>query len=174
MLLFVLMRPEIKRDPRLRENAFRQPIDVRVKSLSINCTGFEKAINYENEACTKYHSLVNERNDLLHGNLAIDKLKFNEILFHGKIPIFKEYRSMWQRSLGVDLEAVGFKRIDIEVQIVKNFVNYLLSCLQDQVRIEVGAMLERRDLGLNIKTGGLGILFSDYLVDMVTEFKNQD
>jgi hypothetical protein len=31
LLLYVLMRPEIRADQRLKENVFRQPIDVRIK-----------------------------------------------------------------------------------------------------------------------------------------------
>src|SRR6266850_1850595 len=37
LLLFALMKPELKNDQRLRENAFRQPIDIRIKSLHLNC-----------------------------------------------------------------------------------------------------------------------------------------
>jgi hypothetical protein len=173
MLLFVLMRPELKADPRLRDNVFRQPIDIRIKSLHINCIGFTTAVDYAHEACSKYHSLVNERSDLLHGNVAIEKLKFNELFFHGRIPVFKEYRSMWQRSLGVDLEAFGLKRLETEVQVVEAFIRYVLSCLHEEVRSQVEAMLEKRDLGLNVKTGRLGILFPDHLVEMYPAFKNK-
>lgn len=42
LFLYTLMRPEIKKDPRLRDNIIRQPIDVRIKSLSINCLGFKQ------------------------------------------------------------------------------------------------------------------------------------
>src|SRR6266853_1222605 len=40
LLLYLLMKPELRKDERLRENAIRQPIDIRIKSLSHNCTGF--------------------------------------------------------------------------------------------------------------------------------------
>ena len=60
-------------DERLRENAIRQPIDVRVKSLSITCEGFRTPVDFAAEPCKKYNSLVNERNDLLHGNVVLSK-----------------------------------------------------------------------------------------------------
>ena len=68
-LLFVPMRPELKNDQRLREQD-GQPIDVRVKTLHMTCVGFEKPIDYTSPACKAYHTLVNERNDLLHGNVV--------------------------------------------------------------------------------------------------------
>lgn len=90
------MRPELKIDDRLRDNTIRQPIDVRVKSLHMTCVGFERPVDYAHEACKAYHSLVNERNDMLHGNVVLEKLKFNEVYFNGRVPVFKEYRSMWE------------------------------------------------------------------------------
>src|SRR6185436_10486215 len=111
LLIYVLMRPAIRRNERLREHAIRQPIDVRVKSLSINCIGFKRDPDYEDDACKRYQTLVNERNDLLHGNVVVEKLKFNEVYFHGKVPVFREYRSLWERSLGVAINAVGLERM---------------------------------------------------------------
>ena len=78
LILFTLMRPEIRGDSRLKDDAFKRHIDVRVKSLSINCIGFKQLIDYSNEICVRYHSVVNERNDLLHGNVDPKKLQFNE------------------------------------------------------------------------------------------------
>jgi len=174
MLLFILMKPELKEDKRLKENLFRQPIDIRIKSFHINCVNFNKAVDYTNEVCRQYHTLVNERNDLLHGNVAIEKLKFSELYFHGRLPVYKEYRSMWQRSLGVDLEAVGLKKLGIELEIVNNLIAYILSCIDEAVRDQIEAMLEIRDLGFNTKTGKLGILFPDYLVDICISTGDND
>lgn len=165
-LLFVLMRPELKTDERLRENALRQPIDVRVKSLHMTCVGFAKQINYATPECKAYHSLVNERNDLLHGNVVLEKLRFNEVYFHGKVPVFNEYRSMWERSVGVEIQAVGLHRLIDEVETVKAFIAYLTTCMQPSVKEQIDRMSDTRDLGWNQQTGRIGILFPGHLVDM--------
>lgn len=165
LILYLLMRTEIKTDTRLKENAFKQPIDVRVKSLSINCRGFKHPIDYSNPACGRYHSVVNERNDLLHGNVNIGKLKFNEIYFHGTVPIFKQYRSMWQRSLGVEGQAVGLDKVSEELAIIDDFITYVLSCIDDKLRPNIEYMLSRLELGLNTREDRLGVLFSERLVD---------
>lgn len=170
-LLFVLMRPELKNDERLRENALRQPIDVRVKSLHMTCIGFAKPIDYASPECKAYHSLVNERNDLLHGNVVLEKLRFNEVYFHGKVPVFNEYRSMWERSVGVEIQAVGLHRLADEVETVKSFIQYLTTCMQPGVKQQIDRMAETRDLGWNQQTGRIGILFPGHLVDMHIEMK---
>jgi hypothetical protein len=165
-LLFVLMRPELKSDERLRENTIRQPIDVRVKTLHMTCVGFEKAIDYTSPACKAYHTLVNERNDLLHGNVVLEKLRFNDVYFHGRVPVFKEYRSMWERSVGVEIDAVGLQRLSEEVATVNAFIEYLSSCMKPDIKKNIDMMSEKRDLGWNQQNGRIGVLFSDYLVDM--------
>lgn len=170
LLIFVLMRPDLKSDERLRENAVRQPIDVRVKSLHVTCLGFERPIDYSHELCKAYHTLVNERNDLLHGNVVLDKLKFNDVFFNGRVPVFKQYRSMWERSVGVEIHAVGLHRLETEVETVGNFTAYLKSCLKESVRDQFERIAQMRDLGLNAENGRIGILFPGYLVDFFPSF----
>lgn len=170
-LLFALMRPDIKADERLRESVIRQPIDVRVRGLHVNCLGFAKPVDYSTPECKAYHSLVNERNDLLHGNVVLDKLKFNEVYFHGRVPVFREYRSMWERAVGVEVRAVGLEHLHREVETVNALIAYLSSCLRPDVKQQVDRMSEKRDLGWNEQNGRIGVLFPDHLVDMHMVFE---
>lgn len=165
-LLFALMRPELKSDERLRENTIRQPIDVRVKSLHMTCVGFASPVDYTSPACKAYHTLVNERNDLLHGNVVLEKLRFNDVYFDERVPVFKEYRTMWERAVGVEINAVGLQRLSEEVATVNAFIAYLSSCMKPDVRKNIDMLSDKRDLGLNQQNGRIGILFSDHLVDM--------
>jgi hypothetical protein len=170
LILFVLMRPDLKSDERLRENTIRQPIDVRVKSLHMICVGFDRPVDYSHDACKAYHSLVNERNDLLHGNVVLDKLKFNEVFFNGRVPVFKQYRSMWERSVGVEIQSVGLHRLEREVETVNNLTTYLKSCMKEEVRAQFEYIAEMRDLGLNSENGRIGALFPSHLVDFLPVF----
>lgn len=170
LMLFVLMRPDIKHDDRLKENTIRQPIDVRIKSLHLTCVGFDKPVDYAHNACKAYHTMVNERNDLLHGNVVLEKLKFNEVYFNGRVPVFNEYRSMWERSVGVEIGAVGLHRLSHEVDTVNALIAYLTECLKPEVKKQLELLSEKRDLGLNQKNGRIGILFPSHLVDMHMAF----
>jgi hypothetical protein len=171
LLLYILMKPELKSNERLRDNIFRQPIDIRISSFSNNCNGFKKHIDYKSEPCRKYHKLVNERNDLLHGNVVVDKLKFNDLYFSGNIPIFKGYSTMWERSYGVSLRAVGFDTINDKLETVNNLIEYLLSCINDDLQDQVRFIAEKYDIGERTDTGRLGVLFDEHLVDFAIEGK---
>ncbi|MDQ2070909.1 hypothetical protein [Natronospira bacteriovora] len=167
LLMYLLMKPALKRDDRLRENLIRQPIDVRIKSLSHNCVGFQSDVDYSHDSCRRYHSLVNERNDLLHGNVVIEKLKFNELYFNGRVPVFDSYASMWERAFGVSKKSVGLDLFHDERQIVEDFIEYVISCLEEKKQEEVRVFCACRDLGMSVDDGHLGILFSGQLVDTV-------
>lgn len=169
LTLSLLMRPDLKSDDRLRDNVFRQPIDVRVKSLHVNCVGFARAVDYTADACANFHRLVNERNDLLHGNVVVEKLKFNEVYFDRKVPIFKEYRALWRRTIGVWLGAVGLEHVDSELAIVDAFIEYVLSCLRETAAHAARQFLASYELGREARTGRLGVLFPNALVDFVGE-----
>lgn len=166
LLMYLLMKPNLKRDDRLRENLMRQPIDVRIKSLAHNCVGFRSEIDYGHQSCKRYHSLVNERNDLLHGNVVIEKLRFNDLYFNGRVPVFNSYSSMWERAFGVAKKSVGLESLRDERQVVEDFTEYVISNLEERMQEQVRVFCARRDLGMRLDDGRLGILFSGQLVDM--------
>src|SRR6185437_11537478 len=167
LMLCILMKPELRSDERLRENAVRQQIDIRIRSLSHNCLGFERPIDYTSEPCRRFHTLMNERNDLLHGNLVVDKLRFNELYFFGKVPVFIQYSSMWDRSMGVAHRAVGMESIKDELNVVDGLIEYLLSCLRDDIKEDIRGITNRFDLGFSLDDGRFGVLFANWLVDFV-------
>ena len=105
LVIFILCRPDIRNNKRLFDSYFKENIDVRIQSLHIKCSGFATPIDWNSEQCKKYNSIINQRNDLLHGNIAVEKLKFSEIFFNGKVPVFKQYETMWQQSVGVSINS---------------------------------------------------------------------
>lgn len=171
LLLFVFMRPEIRADERLRESTIRQPIDIRIKSLHMTCVGFEKPVDYASEACKAYHTLVNERNDMLHGNVVLEKIRFNDLYFNGTVPVFKQYRSLWERTVGVEIDAVGLRKLHQEVAVVKELISYLTTRLKPELRTQFERVSSTRDLGIKTGSGRIGILFPGHLVDMFPGFE---
>ncbi|MGE6224807.1 hypothetical protein [Aeromonas media] len=165
LLIFVLCRPDIKNNSRLYDNFVRSNIDVKIQSLHINCIGFTSEVNWSSPECAKYNSIVNERNDLLHGNFAVGKLKFNEVFFNGKVPVFKEYRSMWAQSVGVSIEHSGVHKVSQDISVVEDFIEYVLSCIEPKIREQVEIFMAKRDLGRNKANNRLGVLFPDNVVD---------
>lgn len=165
LLIFILCRPDIKDNARLYQNYVRSNIDVKVQSLHINCIGFKKPVDWSSEACGRYSSVINERNDMLHGNVVVEKLKFSEIFFNGKVPVFKKYESMWQQSMGVAVDAAGIDRVVPDINAVDNFIEHVFSCLNEKVEKSVRILINRRDIGINKKTKRLGALLPEAVVD---------
>ena len=165
LVLFALMRPDIRANSRLKDNAFKQHIDVKVQRLSIDCIGFKQPVDWSNGICGDYNNVVNERNDLLHGNVDPDKLEFNRVYFHGTVPVFKEYQSLWHRALGIERQAVGVDKVFEELAVINAFIAYILSCLDDQMRPKIEYIPGRLELGMNTRDNRLGVLFSECLVD---------
>ena len=165
LLMFCLMRQDIRADARLRENAFRQHIDVRVRSLHLNCRGFAESVDFSDPACARFHSLMNERNDLLHGNVSISKLQFNELFSSGTVPIFKTYRSMWTRAFEVQRRSVGLPQVRDEYKVVLDFIDCVMSRLTVPVRENLQQVLASMELGYNVDDDRVGLLFAERLVD---------
>lgn len=164
-LLFMLRRPELKANDRLYQAAVRANLDVRAQSLHMHCIGFARPVDWSSPECRRFHSVINDRNDMLHGNVVPEKLKFSEIYFLGRVPVFKEYRNFWQQAIATGIETSGLQRVTSDLEAVQEFMQYVLSCLDDRVRVEVTTFLGRKDFGLNRQANRLGILLPDHVVD---------
>lgn len=166
LLMFVLLRPDIKQNERLREAAIRAQIDIKVQSLHINCDGFQNKVDWSAPACRTYNAVVNERNDTLHGNIVVSKLKTGEMFFNGKVPVFKTYAGFWGQTFATSLQACGYAELPATLQAIDDFIAYVLSCLKPDVRQAIEFVMGRKELGRNLRTGRVGVLLPDYVVDI--------
>jgi hypothetical protein len=74
---------------------------------------------------------------------------------------------MWDRSIGVAHRSVGLDSVKEELAVVDGLIEYLLSCLDDGVRNAIRLMCDKFDLGFCLDDKRLGILFPDWLADLV-------
>lgn len=172
LILFILCRPDIKSNERLFQSTIRQPIDVRIQSLHINCIGFESAVDYSSNECKNFHTLMNERNDLLHGNVEVNKLSIGDVFFNKNVPLFLQYEDFWDKSIGVSMQSVKFERIQSDRDVVTDFTRYLLSKLKPDMKEQVEIIMDKGQLGFNHKTGRIGVLFPEHMVDFRAVFKD--
>ena len=172
LALFLLCKPEIKSNDRLFQNTLRQPIDIRVQSLHLNCIGFEDVVDYSSDECKKFHTLMNERNNLLHGNVEVNKLSIGDVFFNGTVPLFIEYEDFWDKSIGVSMESVKFDSLKSDRQVVDDFIQYVLSKMNSQISKQLENIMDIDQLGFNKKTGRVGVLFPEHLADFRIAFSN--
>ncbi|MDC5426681.1 hypothetical protein [Acinetobacter baumannii] len=166
LLIFCLCKPEIKSNERLFTSFLRGQIDVRIQSLHLYCDGFKEPIDYKSQECKNFHTLINERNDLLHGNINIDKLAFGEVYFKERTPIFDKYNDYWEKSIGISLESVKYHRIYDDMLIIEKFIDYISGKLQTNKRNYLEALMTNLRLGYNSKNGKTSILFPRHLVEI--------
>lgn len=172
LILFILCRPDIKKNERLFQNTIRQPIDIRVQSLHISCVGFESGLDYSSDECKNFHTLMNDRNDLLHGNVEVNKLSIGDVYFDKNVPLYLQYEDFWDKSIGVSMQSVKFDQIHTDRKAVNDFINYILSKLKTDIKDQVKMIMEKGQLGFNHKTGRIGVLLPEHMVDFRMISKN--
>lgn len=167
LLLLLLMKKEVRENERIKDSVIRANIDVKVQSLSLHCNGFDKPVDWKADACVKYNRVINNRNDILHGNIVISKLKTGEIFFNGRVPVFKQYSDMWEQLFERRLEASGFNQVADDLKTVRDFVSYILDCLDPSHKEVIMRFMEWSEIGRNFEDGRFGLLLPDHLVDIM-------
>jgi hypothetical protein len=170
-VLFVLGRADVRRDERLFESLLRQPIDVRVRSFHLYCDGFVRPIDCDAEPFANFHSLMNQRNDLLHGNVDPHSLRFDDMwldqyIGDQTIPLFRDDRSMTARFCANALKFVEPESAFSDIHVVSRFIEHVVSHLSEDASAKFVRRLEQDYLGWNPTTGELSeALFSDEIVE---------
>lgn len=164
LIIFVLAKDEIKNDKRLLDNIFRSQIDIRIKTLRLNCNKIEKAYDQNDERFKNFLKLMNKRNDFLHGNILPAINTFDEVYFDGKIPFFEEEKDIVMEYVKQNLFQVTEKEVNQDYQTIEQFKNYILDNISLPSREEIKIILNKGDLGWNKKTKRIGILFDDELL----------
>jgi hypothetical protein len=115
---------------------------------------------------------MNERNDLLHGNVEVNKLSIGDVYFNKCVPLFLQYEDFWDKSIGVSMQSVKLKTIHHDRNVVEKFIQYILSKLNTQLREQLELIMKKGQLGFNKKTGRIGVLFPKHMVDFRPVSKN--
>lgn len=171
LLIFILAKPELKKIERLLNSITREQIDVRIQKLHINCVGFKKTVEFSHDKCKKFNTLMNHRNDLLHGNVDPKKLDIGTVYFNGTVPVFTEYVDFWDQALGASLDAVKFDTIMDDYKTVKDFIDFIISHLDENTQELITYIIQKRELGFNAKNKRLAALFADIIHDFRLGFE---
>lgn len=116
---------------------------------------------------------MNDRNDLLHGNFNVNKLKIGEVYFNGNVPVKYEYGDLWQDTLGVRIESVKLEHIEANYSVAQEFISYLLSLLSEGVKDQIRHIMSVRGLGYNEKMSRMGVLFSSRATEGFMFFESE-
>ncbi|MFN9610622.1 MAG: hypothetical protein ACK546_00480 [bacterium] len=171
LLLFVMARPEVRGDKRLYDGIMRQNIDLRIRGIHLNCVGFVSQVKYDEwDACKKFHSMMNRRNDLLHGNVDPELTTFDELYFEKKTPLYIEFKDFSFFSYKATLLNVTPEQALEDYQTVQDLASHILLCIDCKIREDVVRIVLSRHLGWDEGRQRVGILFPDHLADAVFSF----
>lgn len=164
LVIFLLAKPDIKQDKRIYDDVLRRGIDVRVKSLHINCEGFNRAIPSDTQEFKDFHALMNSRNDFLHGNIDPTKLKYDVIFFDKNTPIPKAYKNFSELCLVNSLIHVEPEAALNDVSVVNRFIELVLAQMNKAAAETVKMFMETSNPGWRDDTMKAGILFPPHIV----------
>jgi hypothetical protein len=170
LILHVCSKKEIKENKEEFDSIIRKKINERVLEIN-NCIGIQKEISIHDIEWQKVQTIFNNRNDLLHGNINIDKLKFNDVSFIKNMPLFNDF-SDFKNELLLNSYVKFSDIIENEIEIAERFIYYILFSFEIEIAKEIKRMLINSSLGYNKKTKRFGILFSDYMVDYTTDLNS--
>ena len=165
LILFVLLKPGLKKDHQIYETLTRQHIDERVKNLHLHCDHFIQPVDWSSGDCRAINTIMNRRNDYLHGNFRPLQDTFNVVYFDNKTPLFAEWRDFYDNCFGPYIKSFSIKDAEQDLVIVEGFKSYLISCINPRAHSDIRRLSESAELGFNAQTGRLGQLFSNWLSD---------
>lgn len=164
LLIFLLAKPEIKQDDRLYQDTIRREIDVRVKTLHLTCQGFASPVDASAKEFKEFHTLMNGRNDFLHGNIDPRRLKYDAVHFDGTIPLPDQYQNFSQLALINSLIHVDPDSSLRDVDTVAHFIGFILTHLDKDIKSEVEMFMNTLNPGWREDTKRAGVLFSPHMV----------
>ena len=168
LVIFLFAVPDIKKDDRLYQDLIRRDIDIRVRSLHINCQGFSKAVDSNSEIFKKFHRMMNNRNDFLHGNIDPTKLKYDKVYFdYRTVPIFEKRASFGELAFSNKLIHITPDTAFDDLDAAFRFIKYVIECISPDKRNLLLALMQSTSPGWNSKDGRVGVLFPESIIHSV-------
>lgn len=89
LLVAGLTKQDLKQDLAAFNAFIRSPLNQKLTAMADNCVGFSRPLEQANPAFGRYWSVVNKRNDVIHGNVDPVKDTLEVVYFHGKRPLYR-------------------------------------------------------------------------------------
>ncbi|HEY8995487.1 MAG TPA: hypothetical protein VIM71_12535 [Lacunisphaera sp.] len=165
LLIFVLLKPELRAQAGFHDGFVRRHINERVAELNIHCQHFTMPVDWSAPECRALHTLMNRRNDYLHGNFNPDREAYGTVYFKGTVPIFADWRDFYDRAFGPYLRSFSAQSATEDLTIVEGFKSYVMSCVDPKAYSNLRRLTETIELGYRPEKHRIGLLFPGVLHD---------
>ena len=160
LIIFNLFKSEGQ--PKDAKDKFkRASIIERVEMLADRCDGFSNKPDRNAAPMRGFLDLMNRRNDLLHGNIKPESRVEDDFQVHQGVPTIMKFRSMFDRALVPTINAFPLEEAKRDHQAALEFMQYLLSCLQDEWKAEFALMIESIDLHYGMRCKQVRALYGN-------------
>ncbi|MFT6212512.1 MAG: hypothetical protein ACJARD_000635 [Alphaproteobacteria bacterium] len=85
-----MCKKDIKKNKREFDSFIRSNIDVKILDMFYKCEKFEQQINHESTVFKTFKSIMDKRNDRIHGNVDPMKEAVEHVYFDGKCPLYEK------------------------------------------------------------------------------------
>jgi len=166
LILELLCKDDLKNDKRMFDSIIKQQIDVRVKSLHLHCNGIKNPIDSKSDKFKNFHTIMNGRNDFLHGNIDPQKLMFEDVYFDdGDTPLFKEDNGIISKTMNNYLNNMEPKTAVEDFKKINEFIEHIISHFTVEVQKIIRMLMVSRMPAFNKKTNKIAVLFSPGLAE---------
>ena len=172
LTILVLAVPTIRKDDRLLEDSFRKPIDIRLKSLSLSCQGLKNDLDQGDERFKKVLRVMQNRNDLLHGNVEPHNNVIDTVYFDGTIPLLPRETDISVQMVKETLTGIEDQKVNEDYESIKGLRDMISESLEPHILKEYNLALDNTQLGWRKDKRRLGVLFDNTLVQGVMIRKN--
>jgi hypothetical protein len=164
LAIFLLAKQEIRSNVRLFESMLRENIDLRVGKMHLLCAGFKHPVPVDDPDIKAFFTIMNSRNDFLHGNIRPSQLKVDEMFFDGKTALFLRDGARYDILEIGCLTGVEPTAVLKDVESVSGFICAVLNCLDDQHKAALEGLMRCSFPGWRDQTKRLGVLFYDEIL----------
>ena len=158
------IKSELKRDKARFTEFVRLPLNQKLVGLADKCKGFNRPIDQHNSRFGRYWSVVNKRNDILHGNVDPVRDAVEVVYFHGKRPLYKSggdrIRQHWARLI----EQYKPQEVVDDYIAMHDFIIEIMEHMEPAYRHSLWLVMEDTQPGWDNKRKIFGRLFSDFVV----------
>ncbi|MCK7559389.1 hypothetical protein MKQ70_32245 [Chitinophaga sedimenti] len=149
-VIYYFRREDVAADDRMYQTVLRAQVDIRVKFLHINCESFTGAIDAEDERFKSFQTLMNGRNDFLHGNIDPQSNKVEKfIIDDGKTPVFNDDEGIIKKIMKKYEVGVTKKDVLSDKKIVEEFIELILEKIETEKATKFKRLMLERFPGIN-------------------------
>lgn len=169
LLIAFLIKPEVRKNKRMYESFVRSPLDVKIYDLSTRCRYFAKSIEPENVEMARYWKIVNRRNDLIHGNVDVDRDAVDTVYFDRKTPLFRSGGDRIQAHWQSVIRTHNPEQVLSDYEATHSFIYEIIGHLHPSMQEQVKMLISEREPGWDAKRGIFGKLFPSQVMTVTME-----